>query len=230
MKKTFDINEYWERNKLIGKYGILYLDKELLGIAKTDFVMIGTQTRSLKDSILKTFFHANDPQKVAIISLPRYWRDMDELPKTLKQCVDNGFDLIVLDDFEWLDCDTQEGQDVRDGLIKAIHIAQDAGATIVVFSVLELPTREGYDIIPDESAFVGLYRAIMSATQVITFAPANDNNTGIWCRICKNRNGGITGNVAKLTYMPSTESFKPGYDLCAANYSGARISFLEHVD
>lgn len=204
MKKTFDINEYWERNKLIGKYGIPYLDKELLGIAKTDFVMIGVQTRSLKDSILKTFFHANDPQKVAIISLSRYWCDMDELPKTLKQCVDNGFNLIVLDDFECLDCDTKESQDVCDGLMKAIHIGQDAGATIVVFSVLELPACERYDIIPDESAFVGPYRAIMDATQVITFAPANDNNTEIWCRICKNRTGGISGKAEKVDYI-STE-------------------------
>lgn len=222
MTKNFDIYEYWERNKLIGKYGILYLDKELIGIAKTDFVMVGVITHTLKKIILKTIFSANDPQKVAVISLAHYCCDIGAIIKTFIQCLELGFNLIILDDFECVAGDNENNK----ALMNAINRAQDLGATFVGISVLELPLQEKYDIIPNETAFIGSHDPIIQATQVIMFAPANDGDAiqgyGTWCCIRKNRNGGVKNQAAKMFYLPDTETYKDSYDLYTINYSGTK--------
>ena len=72
----FDIHEYWKRNKIIGKYGVPYLDRELLGIAKSDLVVIGARSGAGKTSLAKIIYTANDVHKTALFSLENYEGDL----------------------------------------------------------------------------------------------------------------------------------------------------------
>ena len=300
--EPFDVLKFWDQNRYVGQYGVPYLDRELLGMSKSDLVLIGARSGAGKSSLAKIIYQANDKTKTALFSLENYdgdlemsllrkeynkrtnsiytarqWqmgpvnlnenelgaalgkiqKDMDgafifgrkppveygdswtveSLTKMIIWCAQHGIELIIIDHLDYLDRDNPDESDNSHvtELMKSIREAQELGAAVVAFSHLRKPAgRSDEVVIPNENEFIGSSNKVKQATQVIMFAPANDGDSkdgyGTWCRICKNRNGGITGNVAKLTYMPSTESYKPGYDLYAANYSGTRISFLEHVD
>lgn len=76
-RKPFDIDEYWNQNKLVGKYGIPYLDKELLGISKSDLVVIGARSGAGKSSLAKIIYNANDKSKTALFSLENYDGDLE---------------------------------------------------------------------------------------------------------------------------------------------------------
>ena len=43
-REDFDVYEYWEKNRIVGKFGVPYLDKELGGISKSDLVLIGARS------------------------------------------------------------------------------------------------------------------------------------------------------------------------------------------
>lgn len=75
--EDFDIYEYWERNKCVGRYGVPYLDKELGGIAKTDLVLIGARSGAGKTSLAKIIYAANDKTKTALFSLENYAGDLE---------------------------------------------------------------------------------------------------------------------------------------------------------
>lgn len=67
--KKFNIYDYWEKNKMVGRYGVPYLDKELLGISKTDLVLIGARSGAGKSSLARIIYNANDKAKTALFSL-----------------------------------------------------------------------------------------------------------------------------------------------------------------
>ena len=76
-KKEINPYEYWERNKIVGKYGVPYLDKELGGIAKTDLVVIGARSGAGKSSLARIIYNANDKTKTALFSLENYDGDVE---------------------------------------------------------------------------------------------------------------------------------------------------------
>lgn len=72
----FDMHQYWQNNKIIGKYGVPYLDRELVGIAKSDLVVIGARSGAGKTSLAKIIYTANDIHKTALFSLENYEGDL----------------------------------------------------------------------------------------------------------------------------------------------------------
>ena len=72
----FSMREYWKDNKIIGKYGVPYLDRELLGIAKSDLVVIGARSGAGKSSLARIIYTANDIHKTALFSLENYKGDL----------------------------------------------------------------------------------------------------------------------------------------------------------
>ncbi len=72
----FDMHEYWNNNRIIGKYGVPYLDSELHGIAKSDLVVIGARSGAGKTSLAKIIYTANDIKKTALFSLENYEGDL----------------------------------------------------------------------------------------------------------------------------------------------------------
>lgn len=70
--EQFDIKKYWSDNKIIGKFGIPYLDHEFLGIAKSDLVVIGGRSGVGKSSMAKIIYENNDKSKTALFSLENY--------------------------------------------------------------------------------------------------------------------------------------------------------------
>lgn len=76
-RQPFDIQEYWKRNKIVGKYGVPYLDKELLGISKSDLVVIGARSGSGKSSLARIIYESNDKTKTALFSLENYSGDIE---------------------------------------------------------------------------------------------------------------------------------------------------------
>ena len=73
----FDVYDYWERNKIVGRYGVPYLDKELGGIAKSDLVLIGARSGAGKSSLARIIYYANDKSKTALFSLENYQGDVE---------------------------------------------------------------------------------------------------------------------------------------------------------
>ena len=76
-REEFNIYDYWKKNKIVGKYGIPYLDRELLGISKSDLVIIGARSGAGKSSLAKIIFNANDKEKTALFSLENYDGDTE---------------------------------------------------------------------------------------------------------------------------------------------------------
>lgn len=297
-RKKFDIREYWERNRLVGKYGVPYLDRELLGIAKTDLVVIGARSGAGKSSLARIIFNANDKKTTVLFSLENYdgdteasslrkeynslsgatyparqWQTndhmyinkellakaaanvekqledsiifgrtvpdgeddkgwlIDDLEKKIIWCATHGKELIIIDHLDYLDRDNPNESDNEHitRLMRAIRSAQELGSAVVAFSHLRKPIGKVDEVVvPNENEFIGSSNKIKQATQVIMFAPGNegDDKQGYvtWCCIRKNRNGGIKNQVAKMYFMPSTETYRPNYDVHTVNYSGTKVS------
>lgn len=74
---NINVYDYWEKNKRVGIYGVPYLDKELLGISKSDLVVIGARSGAGKSSLAKIIYQANDINKTALFSLENYAGDLE---------------------------------------------------------------------------------------------------------------------------------------------------------
>lgn len=299
-REGFNVYDYWERNKIVGKFGVPYLDKELLGISKSDLVLIGARSGAGKSSLAKIIYDANDKKKTALFSLENYEGDVEmsmlrkeynlrtdsfynarqwqtgvglkinenelgaALGEVLRQlegsyifgrvppddesgkwnietltekiiwCATHGIELIIIDHLDYLDRDDPNESDNSHitELMKAIRTAQETGAAVVAFSHLRKPNGKVDDlIVPNENEFIGSSNKVKQATQVILFAPANEGDEyqgyGTWCCIRKNRNGGIKNQVAKLFFIPLTETYLDRYDLYTINYSGTKATPIE---
>lgn len=92
-KEEFDVREYWEKNKLVGRFGVPYLDNELLGISKSDLVLIGARSGAGKSSLAKIIYDANDKQTTALFSLENYDGDveMSMLRKEYNACTNSRY-------------------------------------------------------------------------------------------------------------------------------------------
>ena len=296
-REDFSPVEFWEANACVGKYGVPYLDRELLGISKSDLVVIGARSGAGKSSLAKIIFEANDKKKTALFSLENYdgdlemsimrrkynsltgdnytsrqWQMMsysqineemlvkaklyvdeqlknacifgrrppveygnawniESLTKMIIWCSTHGKELIIIDHLDYLDRDNANESDNEHvtKLMSAIREAQEQGAAIVAFSHLRKPVgRMDNVVIPNENEFIGSSNKIKQATQVIMFAPANDGDAetgyGTWCRICKNRNGGIKNQAAKMFFIPAKESYQPHYGIHTIDYAGTKPS------
>lgn len=296
-RDAFNIYDYWERNKMVGRYGVPYLDRELVGISKSDLVIIGARSGSGKSSLAKIIYESNDKKKTALFSLENYNGDVEmamlrkeyniiadsvhdarhwqmgygikvderalqmavanvqkrlegafifgrtppegekqgwtveSLAEKIIWCATRGIELIIVDHLDYLDRDNPNESDNEHitELMKAIRTAQEAGAAVVAFSHLRKPVGRVDDlIVPNENEFIGSSNKIKQATQVIMFAPANDgdatNGYGTWCCIRKNRNGGIKNQVAKMFFVPRTETYLDKYQVYTINYAGTKIS------
>lgn len=295
--EDFDVYEYWDKNKIVGKFGVPYLDRELVGISKSDLVLIGARSGAGKTSLAKIIYEANDKTKTALFSLENYQGDLEmsllrkeynirsdshydarhwqtgkdikidnwalsqsilavreklknsyifgrtppdgdkkawnieTLTSKIIWCATHGIELIIIDHLDYLDRDNPNESDNSHitELMKALRSAQEAGSAIVAFSHLRKPMGKTDDlIVPNENEFIGSSNKVKQATQVVLFAPANDGDDkdgyGTWCCIRKNRNGGIKNHVAKLYFIPSTESYLEKFEVYTINYAGTKIS------
>lgn len=62
-KEEFNVYDYWEKNKIVGQYGVPYLDKELGGIAKSDLVLIGARSGCVDGET--EFFNGKEWKKIS---------------------------------------------------------------------------------------------------------------------------------------------------------------------
>ena len=67
--------DYMRENRIIGKYGIKYLDNRLKGICLNDLVMLGARSGAGKSTIANMIALANVENKVALFSLENFKDD-----------------------------------------------------------------------------------------------------------------------------------------------------------
>ena len=93
-RNDFNVYEYWQRNRLVGQFGIPYLDRELVGISRSDLVLIGARSGAGKSSLAKIIYEANDKSKTALFSLENYDGDveMSMLRKEYNIITDSHYD------------------------------------------------------------------------------------------------------------------------------------------
>ena len=93
-REDFDVQTYWKKNKIVGRFGVPYLDKELVGISKSDLVLIGARSGAGKSSLAKIIYNANDKSKTALFSLENYDGDveMSLLRKEYNQITGSKYD------------------------------------------------------------------------------------------------------------------------------------------
>lgn len=74
---------YWNRNTIVGKFGVPYLDDELIGISKSDLVIIGARSGAGKSSLARIIYENNNPLTTALFSLENFDGDLmaEELRK-----------------------------------------------------------------------------------------------------------------------------------------------------
>lgn len=70
------MDEYWGRNTIVGHFGVPYLDKELLGISKSDLVVIGARSGAGKSSLARIIYETNNPLTTALFSLENFDGDL----------------------------------------------------------------------------------------------------------------------------------------------------------
>jgi replicative DNA helicase len=83
-----EVKDLFEGNELIGQFGIKYLDDELHGILKSDFILIGARTGAGKSTIANqiAYVNAQNGVKVSLFSLEDYKHDF-ELTELYKECI-----------------------------------------------------------------------------------------------------------------------------------------------
>lgn len=79
----FYTDEYLPRNIIVGKFGVPYLDNELLGISKSDLVVIGARSGAGKSSLARIIYETNNPLTTALFSLENF--DGDLLTEELRK-------------------------------------------------------------------------------------------------------------------------------------------------
>lgn len=70
------MDEYWGRNTIVGHFGVPYLDKELLGISRSDLVVIGARSGAGKSSLARIIYEHNNPLTTALFSLENFDGDL----------------------------------------------------------------------------------------------------------------------------------------------------------
>lgn len=70
------MDHYWERNTIVGRFGVPYLDKELLGISRSDLVVIGARSGAGKSSLARIIYEHNNPLTTALFSLENFEGDL----------------------------------------------------------------------------------------------------------------------------------------------------------
>lgn len=70
------MDTYWERNRIVGHYGVPYLDKELLGISCSDLVVIGARSGAGKSTLARIIYENNDKLTTALFSLENFEGDV----------------------------------------------------------------------------------------------------------------------------------------------------------
>ena len=71
------MDTYWERNKIVGHFGVPYLDDELLGISCSDLVIIGARSGAGKSSLARIIYETNDKLTTALFSLENFEGDVE---------------------------------------------------------------------------------------------------------------------------------------------------------
>lgn len=70
------MDDYWNRNTIVGHFGVPYLDEELLGISKSDLVVIGARSGAGKSSLARIIYETNNPLTTALFSLENFDGDL----------------------------------------------------------------------------------------------------------------------------------------------------------
>ncbi len=70
------MDTYWEKNKIVGHYGIPYLDEEFLGISCSDLVVIGSRSGAGKSTLGRIIYENNDKLTTALFSLENFEGDV----------------------------------------------------------------------------------------------------------------------------------------------------------
>ena len=70
------MDEYWGRNTIVGHFGVPYLDKELIGISRSDLVVIGARSGAGKSSLARIIYETNNPLTTALFSLENFDGDL----------------------------------------------------------------------------------------------------------------------------------------------------------
>ena len=71
------MDDYWAKNKIVGHYGVPYLDKELLGISCSDLVVIGARSGAGKSTLGRIIYENNDRLTTALFSLENFEGDVE---------------------------------------------------------------------------------------------------------------------------------------------------------
>lgn len=71
------MHDYWEQNSKIGKFGIKYLDDVLVGISRSDLILIGARSGAGKTTVANRIFNVNNNEtKCKLFSLENFMGDL----------------------------------------------------------------------------------------------------------------------------------------------------------
>ena len=87
------MDTYWEKNRIVGKFGVPYLDKELLGISCSDLVVIGARSGAGKSTLGRIIYENNDKLTTALFSLENFEGDVkaEYIRKEYNKVMNTGY-------------------------------------------------------------------------------------------------------------------------------------------
>lgn len=100
VSEDIEVESLFENNKIVAKYGIPCLDRELKGILKSDLILIGASTGCGKSTIAKLIAEANSKEgkEVTVISLENFKGDdlLDSIYQEYKN-LSKQYDIDIID-------------------------------------------------------------------------------------------------------------------------------------
>lgn len=128
------MDTYWERNKIVGHYGIPYLDDEFLGISCSDLVVIGARPGAGKSTLGRILYENNDKLTTALFSLENFEGDVKS------EFIRKEYNRIMKTDYSTRQWQTGEIQPVR-SVIEQIE--EKADKEIIESGVFGRKTPDG---------------------------------------------------------------------------------------
>lgn len=117
------MDTYWEKNRIVGRFGVPYLDQELLGISCSDLVVIGARSGAGKSTLGRIIYENNDKLTTALFSLENFEGDIEAeyIRKEYNKIMNTGYTTR-----EWQTGEIQPVRDVFTALEERVEHDYDA--------------------------------------------------------------------------------------------------------
>ena len=177
-------------------------------------------------------------KNVSITSRKKGFNLQDMKDAMVKDVVEKGIRLIILDHLDYVDKFNQNDSDIShvSEIMRTIRNLQDEFKVgVIAISHLRKPhSVKDMPAVPSVDEFIGSSNKVKEATVVVLIAPDDVSNSefpdsktkATWCCVRKLRLGGIDNKVAKLFFDVRIGEYLPKYDMYSVNYAGTEQKLL----